>query len=167
MKSIRNFAPSIQPIAIAIIAVVALQSQQMAHAQASATTIVAVKAAPNEAALKGFGGYAGLIKINLDLVARLKVNPLIGKLFEETDADRLARQLSDQFCELLGGGCKYEGADMKAAHLGMGIRTHHFNSLAEDLQKAMDSAGVSQSEQFRLIAKLAPMKRDITQAKTD
>jgi hemoglobin len=135
----------------------------IAHAQSAPTA----KPVPNEAALKGFGGYAGLIKINLDLVARLKVNPLIGKLFQETDADRLAALLSDQFCELLGGGCKYEGADMKSVHQGMGIRTHHFNSLAEDLQKAMDAAGVSQSEQFRLIAKLAPMRRDITEAKAD
>jgi hemoglobin len=123
----------------------------------------AVQPAPNEAAISGFGGYAGLVKINLDLVARLKVNPKIGALFKETDADRLARQLSDQFCELLGGGCKYTGADMKSSHQGMGIKTHHFNSLAEDLQAAMDAAGVSQSEQFRLIAKLAPMKRDIVE----
>jgi hemoglobin len=125
------------------------------------------RVAPNEAALKGFGGYAGLVKINLDLVARLKVNPLIGKLFEDTDADRLAGQLSDQFCALLGGGCTYGGGDMKTVHQGMGVRTHHFNSLAEDLQKAMDAAGVSQSEQFRLIAKLAPMRRDIVEPKNE
>jgi hemoglobin len=126
-----------------------------------------VMAAPNETAISGFGGYAGLMKINLDLVARLKVSPKIGVLFKDTDADRLARQLSDQFCELLGGGCKYTGADMKAAHQGMGIKTHHFNTLAEDLQAAMDTAGVSQSEQFRLIAKLAPMKRDIVEARAE
>jgi hemoglobin len=119
------------------------------------------KTAPNESAIAGFGGYAGLVKINLDLVARLKVNPLIGSLFKETDADRLAKLLSDQFCELLGGGCKYDGVDMKSSHQGMGIKTHHFNALAEELQHAMDAAGVSQAEQFRLIAKLAPMKRDI------
>jgi hemoglobin len=133
----------------------------------TATAQSSARVAPNEAALKGFGGYAGLVKINLDLVARLKVNPLIGKLFEDTDADRLAGQLSDQFCALLGGGCTYGGGDMKAVHQGMGVRTHHFNSLAEDLQKAMDAAGVSQSEQFRLIAKLAPMKRDIVESKTE
>ncbi len=117
--------------------------------------------AHNEAAIAGFGGYAGLLKINLDLVARLKANPRIGTLFKETDAQHLATQLSDQFCELLGGGCKYVGSDMKAAHQGMGIRTHHFNALAEELQRAMDAAGVAQTDQFRLIGKLAPMKRDI------
>lgn len=121
----------------------------------------AMKSAPNEAAIAGFGGYAGLMKINLDLVARVKANALIGKLFADTDAQRLAGLLSDQFCELLGGGCKYTGNDMRAAHQGMGIKTHHFNALAEELQHAMDAAGVSQAEQFRLIAKLAPMKRDI------
>jgi hemoglobin len=103
------------------------------------------------------------MKINLDLVARVKANALIGKLFAETDAQRLAGLLSDQFCELLGGGCKYTGNDMRAAHQGMGIKTHHFNALAEELQLAMDAAGVTPAEQFRLIAKLAPMKRDINE----
>jgi hemoglobin len=139
-------------------------STALVSAQPSALTS---KAAPNESAIAGFGGYAGLIKINLDLVARLKANARIGSLFTETDAERLAAQLSDQFCELLGGGCKYTGTDMKAAHQGMGVKTHHFNALAEELQRAMDAAGVSQSEQFRLIAKLAPMRRDIVEAKTE
>lgn len=135
-------------------------SAVFASAQPSA---LATNTAPNESAIAGFGGYAGLIKINLDLVARLKANARIGSLFQETDAQRLATQLSDQFCELLGGGCKYTGTDMKAAHQGMGVKTHHFNALAEELQRAMDAAGVSQAEQFRLIAKLAPMKRDIVE----
>lgn len=135
-----------------------------ASSASSAQSGPTLKTAPNEAAIAGFGGYAGLMKINLDLVARLKVNPLIGKLFVDTDAPRLAGLLSDQFCELLGGGCKYTGNDMRAAHQGMGIKTHHFNALAEELQRAMDAAGVSQAEQFRLIAKLAPMKRDINEA---
>jgi hemoglobin len=147
---------------VVIAAAVALTSTSTAFAQSAP-----IRPAPNEAAISGFGGYAGLVKINLDLVARLKANKLIGSLFQDTDAEKLARQLSDQFCEVLGGGCKYTGADMKAAHQGMGVKTHHFNSLAEDLQAAMDAAGVSQAEQFRLIAKLAPMKRDIVEAKQD
>lgn len=134
--------------------------------RAQATANAAIKTAPNESAIAGFGGYAGLMKINLDLVARLKANTLIGSLFQDTDAQRLAGLLSDQFCELLGGGCNYEGVDMKSSHQGMGIKTHHFNALAEELQRAMDAADVSQAEQFRLIAKLAPMRRDIVEAKT-
>jgi hemoglobin len=130
-------------------------SEQIKLASASSNKV------HNESAIAGFGGYAGLMKINLDLVARLKANKLIGSLFQDTDAQRLAGLLSDQFCELLGGGCKYEGVDMKSSHQGMGIKTHHFNALAEELQRAMDAAGVSQAEQFRLIAKLAPMRRDL------
>ncbi|TAG75851.1 MAG: group 1 truncated hemoglobin [Burkholderiales bacterium] len=146
-------------IAVAVLAIALVATPITSFAQATAPA----KTAPNEAAIAGFGGYAGLMKINLDLVARVKANALIGKLFADTDAPRLAGLLSDQFCELLGGGCKYTGNDMRAAHQGMGIKTHHFNALAEELQRAMDAAGVSQSEQFRLIAKLAPMKRDINE----
>jgi hemoglobin len=151
-------------IACTLSCVLAIAPTQV-RAQAPAANAVA-KTAPNEVAIAGFGGYAGLMKINLDLVARLKANTLIGSLFQDTDAQRLAGLLSDQFCELLGGGCKYEGVDMKSSHQGMGIKTHHFNALAEELQRAMDAAGVSQGEQFRLIAKLAPMRREIVEAKT-
>jgi hemoglobin len=151
--------------ALACVLICALATAS-AHVRAQATANAATKTAPNESAIAGFGGYAGLVNINLDLVARLKANKLIGSLFQDTDAQRLAGLLSDQFCELLGGGCKYEGVDMKSSHQGMGIKTHHFNALAEELQHAMDAAGVSQAEQFRLIATLAPIRRDIVEAKT-
>lgn len=139
----------------------------IALAQAAFAQSKPILPVPNESAIAGFGGYAGLMKLNLDFVARLKANKLIGSLFQDTDAEKLAGQLSDQFCEVLGGGCKYTGADMKAAHQGMGVKSHHFNSLAEDLQAAMDAAQIPQAEQFRLIAKLAPMKRDIVEGKTE
>jgi hemoglobin len=153
----KNFA-----LACTLSCTLAVAPMQVRAQAAAANT--ANKTAPNEAAIAGFGGYAGLMKINLDLVARLKSNKLIGSLFQDTDAQRLAGLLADQFCELLGGGCKYEGVDMKSSHQGMGIKTHHFNALAEELQLAMDAAGVSQAEQFRLIAKLAPIRRDIVEA---
>jgi hemoglobin len=43
----------------------------------------------------------------------------------------------------------------------MGIRNADFNALAEDLQFAMDAAGISFFTQNRLIALLAPMQHDI------
>lgn len=69
--------------------------------------------------------------------------------------------LSDQFCQLSGGPCKYEGADMKSAHADMGIRKHEFHALVEDLQAAMDARGIPYAQQNRLLALLAPMHRDV------
>ncbi len=122
--------------------------------------------ATNESALTvpgGFGGMVGLTKMTNDFVERIQKNARIGVFFKDTDADRLTALLAEQFCDLLGGGCKYSGRPMKSLHAGMGVKSADFNALAEELQNAMNAAGVSQSEQYRLIAKLAPMHRDIVE----
>jgi hemoglobin len=118
---------------------------------------------PNESALAGFGGAAGLEKITVDFVERIQKNPQIGQFFKDGDNERLTAKLNEQFCDLLGGGCKYSGRSMQSVHRGMGVKTADFNALAEELQNAMTAAGVSQSEQYRLIAKLAPMHRDVVE----
>jgi hemoglobin len=119
--------------------------------------------APNEPALAGFGGFAGLGKMTSDFVDRIQKNPRIGGFFKDADPQRLEAMLTEQFCEVLGGGCKYSGRSMVAAHQGMNVKTADFNALAEELQNAMTAANIAQSEQFRLIAKLAPMKREVVQ----
>ena len=63
--------------------------------------------------------------------------------------------LVDQFCELAGGPCKFNGRDMYEAHEGMGVRNAHFNALAEDLQLAMEKNNVPSSVANQLDAKLA------------
>ena len=71
--------------------------------------------------------------------------------------------LTDQFCDVLGGGCKYSGKSMKQVHRGMKVTTDAFNALAEDLQDAMTAANVPTYQQNKLIARLAPMHRDVVE----
>ena len=71
--------------------------------------------------------------------------------------------LTDQFCDVLGGGCKYSGKSMKEAHTNMKVATADFNALAEDLQDALTAANVPTYQQNKLIAKLAPMHRDVVE----
>lgn len=119
--------------------------------------------APNDAALAPFGGYDGLGKITQDFVERVQKNPRISKFFKDADTERLQAMLTDQFCDVLGGGCKYSGKSMKQVHRAMQVTTDAFNSLAEDLQDALTAANVPTYQQNRLIAKLAPMHRDIVE----
>jgi hemoglobin len=72
----------------------------------------------------------------------------------------LRRTLKEQFCYILNGGCAYSGRDMKSVHADHGVTTAEFNALVEILQAAMAREGVAFSSQNRLLAKLAPMKRD-------
>jgi len=50
---------------------------------------------------------------------------------------------------------------MKRTHEGQNIDRAAFNALVEDLQTAMDHNGVPFRAQNKLLAKLAPMYRDI------
>ena len=119
--------------------------------------------APNDAALAAFGGYEGLGKITHDFVERVQKNPRIGRFFKDADIERLEAMLTDQFCDVLGGGCKYSGKTMTDVHKNMKVSSADFNALAEDLQDALIAANVPTAQQNKLIAKLAPMHRDVVQ----
>jgi hemoglobin len=81
--------------------------------------------------------------------------------FAETDLVKFKTLLYEQLCELSGGPCRYSGRDMRSAHQKLQITTAEFNALAEDLYLALGHAGVPYRLQNKLMAKLAPMKRDI------
>jgi hemoglobin len=107
------------------------------------------------------GGESGLTKIVADAMKLWEKNPALAAQFKNANTDRLEKSLVQQFCALTGGGCKYEGEDMKTVHAKMGVDTRQFNALAEDLQTALSQHGVPTGTQNKLIALLAPMKRDI------
>ena len=117
----------------------------------------------DEAALAPYGGYRGLGMMTERFVERVTKNPRIGHFFKDVEADRLAALLTEQFCAVLGGGCRYTGKSMREAHEGMKVRQADFYALAEDLQAAMTEAGYPQWAQRRLVARLAPMQREIVE----
>jgi hemoglobin len=112
-----------------------------------------------------FGGQPGLAALMDDFMQRLLDDPRTAPFFKPVNQAHVKAQLAAQFCMLLGGPCRYEGADMKAAHQDLEIRRADFNALVEALQQAMDARGVPFAAQNRLLAKLAPMHRDIVNAR--
>lgn len=108
-----------------------------------------------------FGEKAGLVKITDDFVADLLADPRTSPYFDGVSIRRLKEKLVEQFCVLTGGPCDYTGRTMKRSHEGLNINRAAFNALVEDLQKAMDKNGVPFRSQNKLLAKLAPMYRDI------
>lgn len=110
-----------------------------------------------------FGGQDGIRRIAARTVELSEADPRIANIFAGNDTVRLKRTLGEQFCYLLGAGCDYTGRDMKAAHEGMGVTKADLNALVENLQAAMREAGVPFAAQNRLLAKLAPMSRQIVE----
>ncbi len=110
-----------------------------------------------------FHGADGTRRI-VDETVRLSVeDPRIAEIFKSRDLVRLRRTLFEQFCYILGGGCDYTGRDMASAHKDMGLQTADLNALIEHLQAAMRAEGVPFGAQNRLLARLAPMKRDVVE----
>ena len=111
--------------------------------------------------LEDFGGREGLDRLMDTFMAGLLADERMGPFFANADQERVKRQLAEQFCAILGGGCAYSGRDMKSSHAGLGIDRADFNRLVEVLQVAMNEHKVPFRAQNKLLAKLAPMHREI------
>ncbi|MEP6504112.1 MAG: group 1 truncated hemoglobin [Betaproteobacteria bacterium] len=129
-----------------------------ARAQSAAP---APAASADNALYLALGGQAGIARIVDDFVPRLVADPRTGEFFKKTNQAHLKEMLALQFCTVSGGGCVYTGIPMKTAHQDMDISKGDFNALVEVLQKSMSAQGVAFSTQNQLLARLAPMHRDI------
>ncbi|MGH8051267.1 MAG: group I truncated hemoglobin [Arenimonas sp.] len=110
---------------------------------------------------KQFGEEAGLVKLMDVFMQKLLADPRMRPFFENADQARVKKHLVEQFCVILGGPCTYSGRDMKSSHATLGIDRSNFNALVEDLQWAMNKQGIPFRAQNKLLAKLAPMHREI------
>lgn len=108
-----------------------------------------------------FGDRDGLVKLVDDVTDRWVKDPRIGDTFNDINLVRFKGLLTDQLCELVGGPCKYKGRDMYKSHKGLHLDEMEFAVLAEDLQISMDKFDIPQGAQFKLMAMLAPMEKDI------
>ncbi len=110
---------------------------------------------------EAFNGEAGIARVVDDMVDRSLADPRIRDIFAASDIVRLRRTLKEQFCYILSGPCDYTGKDMASSHKDHGITNREFNALVENLQLAMNTEGVPFRAQNKLLAKLAPMQRDV------
>ncbi len=110
---------------------------------------------------EAFGGKAGITALMDEFMVILLDDPRMRPFFENVDQQRVKDKLAEQVCVILGGDCVYTGMDMVEAHAGMEVRHADFNILVEDLQIAMDRRGIATRHQNKLLAKLAPMHREV------
>lgn len=118
-------------------------------------------ASADDSLYQQLGGQPGLVKLMDDFMQRLLADQRMNPFFKDVDRAHVKAQLVDQFCEVSGGPCKLDGPDMKKVHSGIDVTRADFNALVEVLQQAMDAQGIAFGAQNRLLAKLAPMHRDI------
>ena len=110
---------------------------------------------------QALGEKAGLARLMDRFVETLAVDTRTQVFFSNADKPRLKEQLTEQLCMLSGGPCVYTGAQMRGVHRGLEIARSDFNALVEVLQDTMDAQGIAFSVQNGLLARLAPMHREI------
>jgi hemoglobin len=125
----------------------------------------AMNPAPADPALlpvfKQFGEEAGLVALMDLFMDKLVADPRTRDFFLQSNQAAVKKHLVEQFCVILGGPCTYTGRDMRTAHKDFDINRMQFNALVEDLQKAMSERRIPFHAQNKLLAKLAPLHRDI------
>jgi hemoglobin len=120
--------------------------------------------APRPAAAALFddlGGASGMERIVDDTVSTFLADPRVRDDFDNINPDRLRTRLRLFLCQIADGPCHYPGRDMHAAHQGLELTQAKFNAVAEDLQRAMAQVGIGYWTQNRLLARLAPLQRQI------
>ena len=133
----------------------------VAHAQSTDPHPAGAPAPADDALFRALGGQAGIDAIVADFVPRLAGDPRTGEFFKKTDQAHLQAMLAQQFCVVSGGGCTYTGLPMKKAHENIDVSKGDFNALVEVLQVSMSAQHVPFSTQNQLLARLAPMHREI------
>ena len=107
------------------------------------------------------GGKQGVARIGADSISAYMADPRLAQYFDDINPDWLKPHMVVFLCHVSGGPCAYHGRSMAAAHRGLHIDQAAFDALVEDLQATLRRAGVSFWTQNRLLARLAPMERDI------
>ncbi|MBW8846911.1 MAG: group 1 truncated hemoglobin, partial [Burkholderiales bacterium] len=116
---------------------------------------------------QAWGGKAGIRAVMDDFVPRLFADPRTAPFFKNTNRENLTAQLTEQLCQQAGGPCTYAGAPMKLVHQDMDITRRDFNALVEILQQAMDAKAIPFAAQNGMLARLAPMHREIVTSVSD
>ena len=113
------------------------------------------------------GGGAGVEAIASQLIDAAVADPKLGRSFKDSNLKRVKQHLAEQFCKLSGGGCAYTGDDMREVHAGHDISEAEFYGLVDLLNGIMKARGIATTDRNRLLALLAPMKRDVVHVPTD
>lgn len=115
----------------------------------------------DDSVYQAFGQKAGIQALMEDFFVRLQADTRTAPFFKDSNRANLVAQLTDQLCQEAGGPCVYKGAPMGPVHRDLDIGKEHFNALVEVLQQSMEAKGVPFRAQNAMLARLAPMHRDI------
>lgn len=107
------------------------------------------------------GGQEVLAKVVSETIDITSSDPRTKHSFEGVKLAKLKESITNQLCQLTGGGCNYDGDTMQKSHADAKISTAEFELMVQNLRDALDHQQVGTREKNELLKILAPMKRDV------
>lgn len=125
------------------------------------TGCVSVANEPSPSIYEQLGGSAKVQEIVDNFITEIEYSPEIFPYFEHSNITRFREKLTEHLCMLTSGPCVYTGDTMAQVHGSMGITEGDFNVGVDLFINAMDKANIPQRLQNKVIAVIAPTRRDI------
>lgn len=107
------------------------------------------------------GGEQGVEQLVDAFIGAIAADDQIFHYFAEANVTHFRQGFITHICDISGGPCQYTGDSMVDIHTGMHINEADFNRVVELLVEAMEQVGISYPVQNRLLARLAPLRKDI------
>lgn len=109
------------------------------------------------------GGEVRVAQITSEYIDAVASDPAVNPSFEKVNLKHLKKMLAEFTCAITDGGCVYSGDDMTIVHKNLKITEREFNALVEALRHSLDRHGIAQRDKNALLARLAPMQREIVE----
>lgn len=123
--------------------------------------LTACASQPKTTLYDDLGGAAGVDAIVENFIKGIAKDPEIFPYFADSHVSRFREKITEHFCHISDGPCQYTGDNMVDIHVGMDINENHFNRTVDLLYAAMEQENIPHRTQNRLIARLAPLRKDI------
>lgn len=108
------------------------------------------------------GGEVKARVIVSDIWDNHSANPIVKDRFAGSDPAYVKQRVFEIFAAATGAtDVKYDGKDMKSAHMGMNISEMEFNAVVDDVLAACASNGIEQQELNEILAILWSVRKDI------
>jgi len=107
------------------------------------------------------GGREAVEAVVEEFYDRVLEDELLQPYFEGTDMEELYAHQVQFVSAVAGGPVAYDGADMQAAHEGMGITEAAFGRVATHLDAALRANGVDDEAAETIMAEVAALEDDV------
>lgn len=107
------------------------------------------------------GGQDTIEKLVDQFIKNIANDEQVLPYFRKSDVTHFRNGFIAHFCSVVDGPCEYKGDNMVDIHTGMNINEADFNRTVELLIDAMESVGISYRQKNEILARLAPLRKEI------